>query len=245
MLPSRCSLKRSSSASPPNRYPSRSSTPPTRDLKPGNSLVTAEGEVKLLDFGIAKLLGPEQTGDLPATVTMTRLMTPQYASPEQIKGSSRVRGSCLLHASEASPGSGCAGRGDGVRGHLGFQVAARLFDGLVAHPVRRDARSVFAVFPDFRVLGYRGRGRAMLLVSWRVARRFGWAGVAVFIVAMSANLTVRDRMYWDVYMHMMTVSWGIQALLADTALFGLGLMLGHAVMRIVAGPAKGDGLSRR
>src|ERR1017187_9681901 len=198
LLPSRCSLKRSSSASPPNRYPSRSSTQPTRDLKPGNILVTAEGEVKLLDFGNAKLLGPEQTGDLPATVTMTRLMTPQYASPEQIKGSSRVRGSCLLHASEASPGSGCAGRGDGVRGHLGFQVAARLFDGVVAQPGRRGARSLFAVFPDFRVLGYRGRGRAMLLVSWRLARRFGWAGVAVFIVAMSANLTVRDRMYWDV-----------------------------------------------
>src|ERR1039457_6222596 len=88
LLPSRCSLKRSSSASPPNRYPSRSSTPIAQDLKPGNILVTAEGEVKLLDFGIAKLLGPEQTGDLPATVTMARLMTPQYASPEQVKGDS-------------------------------------------------------------------------------------------------------------------------------------------------------------
>jgi hypothetical protein len=46
-------------------------------------------------------------------------------------------------------------------------------------------------------------------------------------------------------MHMMTVSWGVQALLADTAIFVLGLTLGHAAMRMVAGPTKGDGLARR
>lgn len=55
-----------------------------RDLKPSNILITADGEAKLLDFGIAKLLDT-QSGE-GQTATQSRMMTPEYAAPEQILG---------------------------------------------------------------------------------------------------------------------------------------------------------------
>lgn len=58
-----------------------------RDLKPSNIFITTDGSPRLLDFGIAKLLDPDLASDtLQPTATALRMMTVDYASPEQVRG---------------------------------------------------------------------------------------------------------------------------------------------------------------
>lgn len=57
-----------------------------KDLKPSNILITQDGTPKLLDFGIAKIINSESEGLTAASGDFVRLFTPEYASPEQIRG---------------------------------------------------------------------------------------------------------------------------------------------------------------
>jgi serine/threonine protein kinase len=69
-----------------------------RDIKPSNILIGPDGEPKLLDFGIAKLLYPEAFGNtIEATATGANLLTPEYASPEQIRGERVTTASDVLY----------------------------------------------------------------------------------------------------------------------------------------------------
>ena len=66
-----------------------------RDIKASNVLVTDDGEIRLLDFGIAKPLG--RLGDVNATQTMDRFLTPSSAAPEQLTGGP-ITVACDIHA---------------------------------------------------------------------------------------------------------------------------------------------------
>ena len=82
------------------------------------------------------------------------------------------------------------------------------------------------------------------VVTWRVARRFGRCGLVVFFSAVAVVGPLRDYQIAATFPAWMVFAPGIAPILADAATYVGIVVLGHAVMRLVAGPAGRDALAR-
>jgi hypothetical protein len=84
----------------------------------------------------------------------------------------------------------------------------------------------------------------ILLVTWRIARRFGWHGLAVTFVGLAVIGPPREFAVEATYPEWITYAPGIATVLAISAAYVGGLAVGHGVMRLVSGPARGSRLAR-
>ena len=82
------------------------------------------------------------------------------------------------------------------------------------------------------------------LITWRVARRFGWRGLAVCVCIVAVIGPPRDYLYAATFPKWMVFAPGIAPIIADSAAYILIVVVGHAVMRLVAAPARADRLAR-
>ena len=108
-------------------------------------------------------------------------------------------------------------------------------------------RIPFASTPYFLPLFYLGLSISLTpiyLVTWRIARRFGWRGLAVFVCAVGIIGPPRDYLIAATFPKWMVFAPGVAPILADAATYVGMVALGHAVMRLIAGPATEDRLAR-
>ena len=92
---------------------------------------------------------------------------------------------------------------------------------------------------DFTVCAF------IFLITWRIARRFGWRGLAVVLVILALIGPPRDYWYMRQFPEWGSYAPGIAPVLAISAAYVLLVLVGHGVMRLVAGPAREDRLARR
>ena len=84
----------------------------------------------------------------------------------------------------------------------------------------------------------------VFLITWRIARRFGWRGLAVVLVVLAVIGPPRDYAYMRRFPEWGSYGPGIAPVLAISAAYVVMVLVGHGVMRLVAGPAR-DRLGRR
>lgn len=106
----------------------------------------------------------------------------------------------------------------------------------------------FAPTPYFVPVFYGGLAitlAPLYLVTWRVARRWGWRGLAVCVLIVTVIGAPRDYLYAMTFPKWMVFGPGAAPIIADAATYAAALVLGHAVMRLVSGPARADRLARK
>lgn len=83
------------------------------------------------------------------------------------------------------------------------------------------------------------------LITWRIARRFGWRGLAVVVIVVAVIGPPRDYAYMSTFPEWGSYSPGVVPVVVIAAIYAILVPLGHSVMRLVAGPAAGSRLARR
>ena len=82
------------------------------------------------------------------------------------------------------------------------------------------------------------------LITWRTARSFGARGLALFVLAAAAVGPARDYWIAATFPEWITFSPGVVTVLAVATIYAMLVVVGHAIMRGVSGPARGDSLAR-
>ena len=102
--------------------------------------------------------------------------------------------------------------------------------------------------PTFLTLFYLGlviSVTPIYLVTWRLARRFGWRGLTVFTCIVAIIGPPRDYLFATTFPAWMVFAPGVAPILGDAAAYVGIVVIGHVVMRLIAGPARDDRLARR
>ena len=111
--------------------------------------------------------------------------------------------------------------------------------GLWHMPIRWEPYYLTLLWIDFALCAY------VYLITWRIARRFGWRGLAAVVVLAAVIGPPRDYSYMRRFPEWGSYAPGIAPILAIAAIYVTMVLLGHGVMRLVAGPSGEDPLARR